>query len=287
MKQLRTSSTLYLHHYIGNPRADVSDYMKRGILFNKKCGFDAIDLPLNLINFNEGDWKPYIDNAMKVADEAGIKIELCHLPYGTKVYSQPEKMPEFSQGVLAGIDAAAYLGVDYAVLHPNTVTLPMTEYDHKAQFKSVVEHIAPLAEHAQKVGVKIVVENTRFVPSHIPSHRYCQNADELCEVADALGIGICWDFGHANIGDFKQSEALEYVGSRLKVIHVNDNLGVGDDHVPPFLGTVDWKDAMKGLDSIGFDGLFNFEVVSRRVPEGVGDAYGRFLIEIARELMSY
>ena len=105
----------------------------------------------------------------------------------------------------------------------------------------------------EKYGVNIVVENMRPVPKFTPVHRYCQEPEELCRVADKLGIGICWDFGHANLAALRQSKALETVGSRLKMLHVNDNRGIDDDHLPPLFGTVDWRDAMHGLALAGFD----------------------------------
>ena len=142
-------------------------------------------------------------------------------------------------------------------------------------------------EYAEKVGVNVVIENMRVINGARLSHRYCQQPDELCEIADALGIGVCWDFGHANISGIKQSEGLSYVGKRLKVIHVNDNTGIDDDHVPPFIGNVDWSDAMHGLALAEFDGLFNFELSTSRIPENARPAFAKYLLEAANELMTY
>jgi len=131
----------------------------------------------------------------------------------------------------------------------------------------------------------------RVVPNGTPVHRYCQNPDELCDIADALGIGICWDFGHANINakgsGIPQSEALAYVGSRLKVLHVNDNVAEDDLHLPPFIGNTDWKDAMKGLASTGFNGLFNYELGTARIASSLRDDFARYIVDAAKEIMSY
>ena len=106
-------------------------------------------------------------------------------------------------------------------------------------------------------------------------------------MADALGIDVCWDFGHANIGArMKQSDALAVVGKRLKAVHVNDNLAWGDDHVPPFCGTVDWKDAMRGLSAIGYSGLFNYELAGRH-PSASRGAFADYLRTSAEVLMGF
>jgi len=133
----------------------------------------------------------------------------------------------------------------------------------------------------------LVVENMRLVPKPTPSHRYCQAPEELCDIADTLGVGICWDFGHANIGDLKQSEALKYVGKRLKMVHLNDNCGKDDDHLPPFIGKVDWRDAMHGLALAGFEGLLNYELHTNTLPENMRIPFAEYLTRAARELESY
>ena len=47
--------------------------------------------------------------------------------------------------------------------------------------------------------MNILVENMCVVHNNYLVHRYCQTPDEFCDIADALGIGVCWGFGHANM----------------------------------------------------------------------------------------
>ena len=284
MTKLRKSSSLNLHSY---PRTDISEYIKKGLEFHKSMGFDAADLPMGLIDFTNDGWQPYIEQAKSDADEIGVKFELCHLPFSAKASTSLEYLPTFNAQMHRAIDAAAMLGVDYAVLHPNTSTLHMAKYDEKDEREKVLSHLAPFAEHAAKVGLNIVVENMRVVHENYPVHRYCQSPDELCDIADALDIGICWDFGHANISGVKQSEGLVYVGKRLKVLHVNDNFAGEDIHILPFTGNVDWRDAMYGLALAGFAGLFNFELSVARVPSSMREIFAKYVTAAADELMVY
>ena len=185
------------------------------------------------------------------------------------------------------IDAAVMLGVSYAVLHPNTTTVPQRSFDRAAEYEAVMAWLSPIAEYASSVGLALAVENMRVVGDLRPTHRYCQTPEELCEIADALGASVCWDFGHANISGVRQSEALSYVGRRLAVLHVNDNDGIGDDHILPFAGTVDWRDAMHGLALADFKGLFNYEIAASRAPAPMRRAQAEYLLAAARTLMSY
>ena len=196
-------------------------------------------------------------------------------------------MKVFDQRMYASIDAAKMLGVKYAVLHPNTATLSPQKYKEEREHKKVVEHIAPYVDYANKIGVVLLIENMRTAADVPNGHRYCQSPNELCAVADELGIDVCWDFGHANISGVKQSEALTYIGKRLKHIHVNDNLGIKDDHLLPFMGNVDWRDAMHGLSLAEYDGTFMMELGVSKIPESMRVEYAKCVVAASNELLNY
>ncbi|MBE6580128.1 MAG: sugar phosphate isomerase/epimerase [Ruminococcaceae bacterium] len=284
MKKMRISSPLNMHAY---PKEDISEFIRQGLLFNKKAGFDATDFSVTLVDVTRDNWQTVVEKAVADANEIGVPFEVGHLPFigkgGTK---DPEVLRAFSEKMFRSIDAAKLSGIKYAVMHPNAVTLPMRQYDRTAQYDIVMTHLSPFVEYANKVGLNVVVENMRLVHATVAAHRYCQAPDELCEVADALGIGICWDFGHAHISGVKQSEALAMIGKRLKVIHVNDNYAGDDTHEPPFIGSVDWKDAMHGLALADFDGVFNFEAGCGKLPASMRETYAKYLVQAADELMS-
>ena len=282
MKKLRISTSCNLHCY---PKDDINEYFRQGFPLYQKAGFDALDCPLKVITSYEKEWKGYMETLIQDAKEAGISFELCHLPFGVTHKSSAEELEAFHAMMLRSIDAAQMLGVDYAVLHPMSVTVPAEEFDYQEWYERNLKFLDPFVEHAAKAGVRLAVEDMRIVPAHYPVHRYCQNAEELCALADKLGMHICWDFGHANINHLKQSEELAIVGSRLKVLHVNDNHAEDDVHIPPFMGNIDWADAMKGLAAIGFDGLFNYEIGATRIPAALREDFVNYLVHAAEELM--
>jgi sugar phosphate isomerase/epimerase len=74
----------------------------------------------------------------------------------------------------------------------------------------------------------------------------CRDAGELMGMAGGIeGIGLTFDFGHANtVG--KVPEFLEKVGL-ANHIHIHDNHGVSDEHLPLGAGTIDWKTVGKGI----------------------------------------
>ncbi|MBR3714911.1 MAG: sugar phosphate isomerase/epimerase [Clostridia bacterium] len=284
MKKLKISSSFNLHSY---PKDNLKEYIREGFRFYKENGFEAIDFGTTLLDLSSDAWREQAEDVLKAYDEFGIRCEMGHLPFIAGISKDESVMQNFKDRVHRAIDAAAFLGIDYAVLHPNAANIPMRSYDPKAQYDSVMELLSPFAEHAHRVGLNLVLENMRVVPGLFHVHRFGQTPDEICDVADKLGMGICWDFGHANISGVKQSEALAYVGKRLKVIHVNDNVGIEDEHILPFTGNVDWRDAMHGLSLAEYEGLFNFELNLSRVPAAMRKVYAAYLIAAANELMAY
>ena len=285
MKKFDISSSLNLHFH---SKEDINAFVRAGLEFNKKMGFDVANLDLEQPLFDADGWQPYIENAVKASAEIGLPIKTAHLPFvGGGVQKDTEFLEKFNQKICRGIDGAKLLGVEHAVLHPIVPTLPVSKFNKKEQRELVLANLAPVVEYANKVGLSVVIENMRVMPHFIVSHRYCQAPDDLCDIADTLGIGVCWDFGHANISGVKQSEALEYIGKRLKVIHINDNTAFDDDHLLPFMGSVDWKDAMKGLKLSGFDGPFNYEIATSKLPAAVREDTAKYILSSAKELISY
>jgi len=285
MRKLRLSSQLSF--YPRTEGEELGEFLKNSMIFNRDLGFDTVDFSMGLLNLSDVGWQARAELAKRASEEVGMPFAVCHLPFGSQVSKSTQSAESFNEQMHRAIDVAALFGVEHAVLHPNSTTIPMRRFDRTEQYDLVMSHLAPFAEHAARVGVNLALENMRVVPSFVPVHRYCQAPEDLCRVADALGIGVCWDFGHAHISGIKQSEGLAYVGNRLRVIHVNDNFATDDEHILPFTGTVDWRDAMHGLALADYNGVFNFELAVSRVPAIARRPYAQYAVAVATELMGY
>jgi len=266
------SSGIQFHPWNEDYIQNVSD----GFSALAKIGFKGIDFYMGTVSgMTEGrDWA--VAKIGELAEQNGLVFCQCHLPFISQTSGVPEG-DEFNNRVFTALDCAKALGIKYAVMHPNTVSIPLDSYDRKAEYDKVAAFFAPFVEYANKVGVEMIIENMRSVQGDTPSHRYCASPDELCEIADRFGIGVCWDTGHANITGLCQSEAIGYVGKRLKVVHLNDNVGGDDIHYCPYMGTVDWHDVMSGLKNIGYEGAINFEISRGKVPDNALFDFGKYI----------
>ena len=79
------------------------------------------------------------------------------------------------------------------------------------------------------------------------------------------------------------------MGHRLKAVHVQDNKGLSDEHLLPFHGNIDWKDAMAGLADIGYQGDLTYEIQNwgRFYPKELKHMVAKYSIEVGKVLISY
>jgi len=272
---------------------DLRDYMVRGIDFNAKAGFDALDFNTAYVpRYAPENGLELMAEMKEYAAGKGLRFEVVHLPFGVTPYSSDEQLSRFAENMYKAIDAAAVLGPDIAVVHPIATTEVAYSADPTLNHKRDVAYLAPFVEYAGKKGVNIAVENMRLgvenykhMPSYMPLTRNCHTPEELCRVADELGIGVCWDFGHAHICRLRHSECLEYIGKRLKITHVCDNFAYDDEHLPPYMGNIDWDDAALGLAKCGYNGLFNYEVKAASLPASAREIYAQYLITVGEKIV--
>jgi sugar phosphate isomerase/epimerase len=166
--------------------------------------------------------------------------------------------------IAATLKVAAIAPFKYLVVHlgiPDGQTVPPNDNQPDAARRSVEEIVA----RAGEVNVRVALE---VMPNKLSS------AGAICylieEQLDGVDVGICLDYGHANLmGDL--SDAVETVGGHLWTTHVHDNDGRKDDHRVPFAGRIDWDAAIMETQKIGYDGVLMFEVENTGNPIEVLD----------------
>ena len=155
--------------------------------------------------------------------------------------------------IAATLKVAAVAPFTYLVVHlgiPDGQTVPGNDNQPDAARRSVEE----IVSLASDTGVRVALE---VMPNKLSS------AASIChmieEQLDGLDVGICLDYGHANLmGDL--SDAIEAVSGHLWTTHVHDNDDRKDDHRVPFAGRIDWDAAIMETQKIGYDGVLMFEV---------------------------
>jgi len=161
--------------------------------------------------------------------------------------------------IAATLKVAAAVPYRYLVVHlgiPDGQSAPPTDNQPDAARRSVEEIVALASE----VNVRVALE---VMPNKLSSATSICNLIE--EQLDGLDVGICLDYGHANLmGDL--GDEIETVSGHLWTTHVHDNDGRQDDHRVPFAGRIDWHAAIMETQKIGYDDVLMFEVADTGDP---------------------
>lgn len=231
-------------------------------------GYQLLD-----INFCEGmnpgslmrtdAWEAFVARLKKAGDAAGVRFNQSHLPYYDVFASQdPDYRTTMERLIRRSIIASGMLGVPWAVTHPCTVY--EAGPDMSVSLQRNLDYYGPHVALARQHGLGIALEN-EFEYKARPWQRIFGSAPaELAALIDAFGdpahVGACYDFGHGNLTGGHHRQNLAILGSRLRATHVNDNRGTADEHLMPFFGTTDWRDAMHSLRDIGYAGELTYEI---------------------------
>ena len=240
-------------------------------------GFDGVDMSLEHIKALDDSWRSVLYSAKNRAQNLGLEIPSCHLPFYMPDPSDGAAMSRFSRDIISGINAASLMEIPMAVIHPIALHAKRASVEKWADDN--IKFLTPLCDYASKKGIKLCLENMASNCEGDGDHLYGSAAGEIHSLASALGMGICWDTGHANVSHISPEDMLK-LGNRLCLVHAHDNNGYRDSHELPFTGTVDWESVAKVLSHMGYNGYINVEVRAWDVPsdKDTREAFGRKIL---------
>jgi len=186
--------------------------------------------------------------------ETGTPLSICEVERVRRI----EAMDELKRV----IDVADDLPYARLVLHMGGSRETADPRKRDAAFSSL-EHLILHAHHA---GVTICVENTL---SEMGDPAYLR---AFVDETRLNGLRFNFDIGHANLAEFPPEERVEKSFAPLRdlvsSVHLHDNHGEKDEHLPPFDGSIDWPSAIKTLQSAPQTGLpFVLELKEKTGPE--------------------
>lgn len=245
-------------------------------------GFDAIDVgfcrviyhddpyPHNPMLDDEG-YEAILDEYIEKCKKLNLKILTSHIPYRYN-YADPtiDGYEYYHNMTCRALKASEYLGAEWAVMHMKTVD-------------ETVAYVKRLFSDSGVTRIGIAIENLCQYP-----------IEELIRAHDILAsegyrVGICFDTGHCHINkfyDYDVADTVRMLGNRIKMLHVHDNMRIGDSHVIPYTGSIKWKNVMKALAEIGYEGAFNYEVKAGAVPPDAKEAFEVYCVALGRSMIA-
>ena len=204
------------------------------------------------------DWRDTVARMKETADRLGVTFVQSHSPGGNALDPDPAKVDELVAVTNRSIAVCAALGIPNTVVHAGFAKgIGKDEF-----FEKNADFYRRLFPAMEEYGVNVLVENS--TRANMGSRYYLYTGADMKEFIDYVDHPLfhaCWDTGHANI-EGGQAEQIRALGSDLYALHINDNRGERDEHLIPYLGTVNMDDVMTALTEIGFEGPFTFEASS-------------------------
>jgi sugar phosphate isomerase/epimerase len=160
--------------------------------------------------------------------------------------------------VKRSIDACRLLGGEIVVTHPGHCPAREVEGVLKGTRSRFREFVEACWRHARELGITFTVENVDRADFPYST------VEELKQLAEGFeGLGITYDVGHAYLARRKEklkdpeadiAGAIKKAGELLIHVHLHDNRGFKDDHLPPGEGEIDFEPILGVLKDIGYRG---------------------------------
>ena len=256
---------------IATTTADFSGYFSSDVDLLKQlhlAGFKHVDLSLYSVQkinsvYSDDNYALEVENLKNTAEKLNIDFVLAHLPgdNGANPIVRNEKFNDYLKATLRSIEICGMLGIKHAVYHLGLER----GLSKEESFIKNHEFLKLLFPTLEKWGVTILAENSTGKNTY--DIYYPNSGKDLKEFVDYVNhknVGACWDTGHANCEGSQYDDILA-LGNSLKAIHYNDNHGECDEHVIPYLGTLNHDEVISALIDVNYNGYFTLEATSSLV----------------------
>lgn len=198
----------------------------RNISDLKKIGADSVEIFLKggeNLNFLV---KNLPDDMNYSVHPKTLGIDISSMDYAIR-----ERSVEYHKEV---IDFAEKINASYVVIHPGTCC--DQNFKDAAQCNAK-KSILNLSKYSSRLNIKLAVENIGNIENSL------YKRDEFCRILDDVGFNCVYliDIGHAFLNGWNVERTIEELSERLIAVHIHDNDGIHDDHMPVGCGKIEWK----------------------------------------------
>ena len=134
-----------------------------------------------------------------------------------------------------------------------------------------LEYFGKMVPALKAAGVTACIENVFWSEgAQVKVPNACSDGEQLACLIDTLN----------DLHD--PCRMIREVGHRTRVLHLQDNRGIVDDHMFPGMGVINWKEFLPAMKEAGYSGTLNFEV---RFSDYEKDIYNRDVRQTACRLI--
>ena len=227
-----------------------------------RAGFRYIDLNMYCFTpdceYMQDGWQAAVLHVKHVAESLGMQFVQAHSQGGNPLSDDPAHVDFLRRATIRSIEICQLLGIPNTVVH-NGLSKGISREEW---FERNRDFYATLLPTAERCGVNVLCENS--TKANMKDSYFINSGKDMRAFIDYVGHPLvhgCWDTGHANC-EGSQYDEIMALGQELYAIHYNDNHGIKDDHVAPFLGRLNHDEVMQALLDVGYTGYFTLECCS-------------------------
>ncbi len=226
-----------------NPTKNIIEEIRNA----KEKGFDFVEL------FLEGDKAlPEKLSAEKIRKELE-KNELgalghtpWYLPTGTMIQEVKKSMiKEFNKY----FKFFKKIGVEYVTVHSR---IGRGMYPREEKINQQIKNLKEIMKKAEKQDIKIIYE--------LSEEDDLKMTKKVLDSVKNLYFNL--DIGHANIRPNNPIDFIKELHPKIKHVHLHDNDGEKDQHLPMGAGIIEWDELIRELKKY-YDGTITLEIFSQ------------------------
>lgn len=149
------------------------------------------------------------------------------------------------------LKGAAAIGAKVITIHPGNHT-PYSRGHYPRLHEATRAALKRLDALGTDLGLTLCLEN--MAPSWAFETDSAEKLEDLVSGTDFL---LCFDVGHAHVA--KRLDEFVAMARELGNVHIHDNKGDHDSHLPLGKGTAPWKDVVTRLREAGYRGALVVE----------------------------
>lgn len=215
----------------------------------KALGFDSVDFDIS------GQWsasykKPFVPAIQKVVD-SGLFLNAIHLSSGGGDWDisdlNEEKRKENIQFIKNVISQLDKFNPNCYVLHGSGDFV----FDN-IRDKKIETTIKSLKELVSFTKTKICLEN-------LPRTCVGNTSKEMNYILSSVeNLYACIDTNHF-LREYAEQGILA-IGDKIATLHISDHDYFNERHLMPKEGEINWNKVLKALETVGYCGVFNYEI---------------------------
>lgn len=222
-------------------------------------GFDYLELAMDPPCAHYSVISPMKRQLVRSLEDHGLKL-VCHLPSFVYTADLTPGIREASlKEMMASLETASDLGPLKVVLHPSVIN-GMGGFVRATTDRLAMESLGAIVEKARSLGICLCLEN--MFPRYGSFWQPLEFKSAFDQYPD---LRMTLDVGHAHIGDPTGNRIADFIrvfGDRIGHIHISDNFGKIDDHLPVGKASIDFVRLARNSRAMAYDSTITFEIFS-------------------------